>query len=161
MIVTDAQGNPLEGEAETGLGLVSAFLANRQKPGQPKRACRASTVVKLRPESGNKKSLSDRSVAKLITLLGTVFRFAQRQELMDSNPAAAVRKPRAAKHVPYVLDAAEIGALRNALDIQWQRLLVELTITTGLRSGEVRALAWDNVDIEGSRFCASVHEQAR
>jgi len=103
-------------------------------------------------EKGSRKVLSDRSVAKLITLLGTVFRFAQRQELMDGNPAAAVRKPRAAKHEPYVLDASEIARLREALDIPWQRLLVELTLTTGLRSGEIRGLSWDNLDLEGSRL---------
>jgi len=47
---------------------------------------------------------------------------------------------------------AEIGRLREALDIPWQRLLVELTLTAGLRSGELRALTWDNIDLEGGRL---------
>lgn len=37
----------------------------------------------------------NRSVAKLLYLLGTVFRFAPRQESNDPNPAAAVPTPRA------------------------------------------------------------------
>jgi integrase len=92
------------------------------------------------------------ATAMFADALGTVFRFAQRQELMDANPASAVRKPKAARRVPYMLDVAEIGRLRKALDIPWQRLLVELTLTTGLRSGELRGLIWDNVDLEGGRL---------
>jgi len=101
---------------------------------------------------GGGKPLSDRSVAKLLTLAGSVFRYAMARELMDGNPAAVVKKPRAAKRVPYVLDKAEIARLRTALDVPHERLLVELAITTGLRSGELRALVWDQVDLGGSRL---------
>jgi len=110
------------------------------------------SVPGVKAGRGSGKPLSDRSLAKLLTLLGTVFRFAQRQELMDGNPAALVRKPKAVSHQPYLLDGAEIQRLREALDVPWQRLPVELTITTGLRSGELRALTWDNIDLEGSRL---------
>jgi hypothetical protein len=33
----------------------------------------------------------------------------------------------------YILELAGIARLRTALDVPWERLLVELTITTGLR----------------------------
>ncbi len=101
---------------------------------------------------GEGKVLSDRSVAKLLTLLGTVFRYAMARELMDGNPAAVVKKPRAAKRVPYLLDAAEVARLRAALDVPAERLLVELAITTGLRSGELRGLVWDALDLDGARL---------
>jgi integrase len=110
----------------------------------------ASSGVKA--SRGSQKALSDRSVAKLLTLMGTVFRFAQRQELMDSNPAAAIRKPRAAKRTPYMLTVEDIAKLRAALDVPMERLLIELTITTGLRSGEIRGLTWDALDLNGSRL---------
>ncbi len=106
-------------------------------------------------EKGSKRALSDRSVAKLLTLLGTVFRYAMARELMDGNPAAVVKKPRAAKHVPYMFDAAEIARLRAALNVPAERLLVELAITTALRSDELRALTWENVDLEGVRLHVS------
>jgi integrase len=32
------------------------------------------------------------------------------------------------------------------------RSVVELAITTGLRSGEIRALLWDSIDLAGKRL---------
>lgn len=63
-----------------------------------------------------------------------------------------MKKPRAAKRQPYILDAEEIGKLRAALSVPMERLLVELTITTGMRSGEVRGLTWETIDLEGKRL---------
>jgi integrase len=63
-----------------------------------------------------------------------------------------VKKPRAAKKTVYILEPEEIARLRAALDLPWERMLVELTITTGLRSGEVRGLVWDSIDLEGKRL---------
>jgi integrase len=45
-----------------------------------------------------------------------------------------------------------IGKLRAALDVPAERLLVELTLTTGLRSGEIRGLVWESIDLEGKRL---------
>ena len=109
-------------------------------------------TASVKSSKGSQKVLSNRSVAKLLYLLGTVFRFAQRQELMDCNPAAAVPKPRAAKHKPYMLTVEDIAKLRQALDVPMERLLIELTLTTGIRSGEVRGLVWDCLDLKGSRL---------
>jgi hypothetical protein len=49
--------------------------------------------------------------------------------MVDGSPFADVRKPRAAKREPYILDAAEIAKLRAALDVPFERLLIELTLT--------------------------------
>jgi len=98
------------------------------------------------------KPLSPRTVAKILTLLGTVFRYGKRVGLMSDNPAGDVKKPRAGKRAVYILEPDEIARLRTALDVPWERLLVELTITTGLRSGEVRGLVWDSIDLDGKRL---------
>lgn len=54
--------------------------------------------------------------------------------------------------MPYVLDVEEIGRLRAALSIPMERLLVELAITTSMRSGEVRGLTWESIDLDGKRL---------
>jgi integrase len=45
-----------------------------------------------------------------------------------------------------------IGRLRAALNVPVERLLVEPAITTGMRSGEVRGLTWESIDLEGKRL---------
>ncbi len=108
--------------------------------------------AKAAGREGTGKPLSPRTVAKILTLLGTIFRFGKRIGLVTDNPAADVKKPRAAKKAVYVLEPEEIARLRAALDVPHERLLVELAITTGLRSGEIRGLQWDSIDLEGKRL---------
>jgi integrase len=108
--------------------------------------------VKASAEEGSGKPLSARTVAKILTLVGTVFRYGKRIKLVADNPASEVRKPKAAKKAVYILEPEEIARLRAALDVPFERLLVELTITTGLRSGEIRGLVWDAVDLTGKRL---------
>jgi integrase len=112
----------------------------------------AAAGSKAAGKEGSGKALSPRSVAKILTLGGTVWRYGRRIKLVDGNPFADVKKPRAAKRQPYILDVEEIGRLRAALSVPVERLLVELTITTGMRSGEIRGLAWESIDLEGKRL---------
>jgi len=79
---------------------------------------------------------------------------------MTDNPAAGVKKPRAVRKAVYILEPEEIARLRAALDVPWRRLLVELTITTGLPSGEVRGLVWDSIDLDGKRLFVT-HQATR
>lgn len=114
--------------------------------------------AKLLTEAGSKalrgtgKPLSPRTVAKILILLGTIFRYGKSIKFMNDNPAADVKKPQGTKRSVYILDPEEIGRLRAALNVLWEKLLVELAITTGLRSGEVRGLVWDSIDLEGKRL---------
>jgi integrase len=117
-----------------------------------KRALQTEPGAKAGGKEGSKRALSARSVAKILTLGGTVWRYGRRTQLADGNPFADVKKPKAAKRTPYILDADEIGRLRATLEVPSERLLIELAITTGLRSGEIRALVWDAVDLTGKRL---------
>jgi integrase len=81
-----------------------------------------------------------------------VCRYGKRIGLMSANPAADVKKPRAPRKPVYTLDVDEIARLRAALDVPSERLLIELAITSGLRSGEIRGLVWDSIDLEGKRL---------
>jgi integrase len=117
-----------------------------------KASLQAQAGAKAAGKEGSGKPLSPRSVAKILILGGSVWRYGRRIKMVDGSPFADVRKPRAAKREPYILDAAEIAKLRTALDIPFERLLIELTLTTGMRSGEVRGLTWDSIDLEGKRL---------
>ena len=117
-----------------------------------KGALQATPGAKASGKEGSGKVLSPRTVAKILTLGGTVWRYGRRIKLVDGNPFADVKKPRAAKRQPYILDVEEIGRLRSALSVPMERLLVELTITTGMRSGEVRGLTWESIDLDGKRL---------
>jgi integrase len=117
-----------------------------------KGALQADAGAKAAGKQGSGKPLSPRTVAKILTLGGTVWRYGRRIKLVDANPFADVRTPRAAKRQPYILDVEEIARLRAALHVPMERLLVELTITTGMRSGEIRGLTWESIDLEGKRL---------
>src|SRR6266404_3267917 len=117
-----------------------------------KAALQSAPGAKAAGEEGSGKPLSPRSVAKVLILGGSVWRHGRDHYKIATNPFADVKKPRAAKRQPYILDAGEIAKLRAALDVPVERLLIELTLTTGLRSGEVRGLTWDSVDLEGKRL---------
>jgi len=108
--------------------------------------------MKAAVPGGSGKPLAPRTVAKILTLIGTVFRFGKLVKAVSDNPAADVKKPKAGKKAVYILEPEEIARLRAALSVPWERLLIELTITTGLRSGEVRGLTWDTIDIPGKRL---------
>jgi integrase len=116
--------------------------------------------IKAAVPGGSGKPLAPRTVAKILTLIGTVFRFGKLVKAVSDNPAADVRKPKAGKKAVYILEPEEIARLRAALNVSWERLLIELTITTGLRSGEMRGLTWDAIDIAGKRLLVE-HQATR
>jgi integrase len=117
-----------------------------------KAALQSAPGAKAAGEEGSGKPLSPRSVAKVLILGGSVWRHGRDHYKIATNPFADVKKPRAAKREPYILDAGEIAKLRAALDVPFERLLIELTLMTGMRSGEVRGLTWDSIDLEGKRL---------
>jgi hypothetical protein len=51
-------------------------------------------------EEGSGKPLSARSVAKILILAGSVWRYGRRLALVDGNPFANDKKPRAASREP-------------------------------------------------------------
>jgi integrase len=102
-------------------------------------------------EEGSKKPLSARSVGKILTLGGTIWRYGRLIKVASDNPFADVKKPRVKRRAVYVLSPEEIGKLRAELTVPFERLIVEIAMMTGLRSGELRALRWDSVDLKGKR----------
>jgi integrase len=72
-----------------------------------------------------------------------------RWQMLSTNPAAAVRPPRKRRThltVPSVAETRAILAAAGAED--WFGVTVHLAVHTGLRRGEVLALAWSDVDLD-------------
>jgi integrase len=107
--------------------------------------------AKAAGEEGSKKPLSARSVGTILTFGGTIWRYGRLTKVATDNPFADVKKPRIKRRAVYVLSPEEIAKLRAELTVPFERLTVELAITMGLRSGEIRGLRWESVDLKGKR----------
>ncbi len=108
--------------------------------------------LKASVAAGTHKPLAPRTVAKILTFLGTVLRFGKQIKLVSDNPVSEVKKPRADKKAVYEFSVEDIARLRGSFEVFEERLMVELDITTGLRSGELRGLAWPQLDLRGKRI---------
>jgi integrase len=87
------------------------------------------------------------TVRRLVTLLGTIFASAVKDELISANPARGVEKPKLEAERP---DLWEPDQVRIFLDRCAQRrlgALFEVAVLTGLRRGEITGLRWSDVDL--------------
>ncbi|MEU3017018.1 tyrosine-type recombinase/integrase [Nocardiopsis sp. NPDC007018] len=105
---------------------------------------------------GRKKHLSSRTLRLVLGLLERAIRYAQVQELVTRNVAELARIDQRGKlkgsrpgrpSKSMTLDQA-VAVLQAAQGTRWYAYLV-LSIVTGTRTEEIRALSWDEIDIEG------------
>ncbi|MEG0258098.1 MAG: site-specific integrase [Christensenella sp.] len=87
-------------------------------------------------------------VHNVTRLLSSVFRAAQNKGLSAINPCEGVRKPKNKAKPPRVLTCGEQAKLeRMAMDTGSLEYL--LCLYTGLRLGELCALKWEDIDMDG------------
>ena len=92
-----------------------------------------------------------RTINKCLTLLGSMFRYAIKRDMMAMNPAGLVNKiptPEGEKNDKLelaILTPTEINALLTAADDHY-RVLLMAAVLTGLRQGELLGLQWSDVD---------------
>lgn len=100
-------------------------------------------------EAGYAKS----TVARRLASLRSVFRFAQREGLVDSNPAKPLRNPRHTRPLPHFLSTAQLRQLLSAppasedLGLR-DRAILEIMYSSGLRVGEVVGTNDSDLDLE-------------
>lgn len=94
------------------------------------------------------RALSDSTIRSTYTVLRAGLDGAVRDGLLAKNPAAAVKRPGVERTEAKHLDQAAVAqVLAAAQDSRYHPALV-LIAATGLRRGEVLALAWDRVDLD-------------
>lgn len=93
------------------------------------------------------------SISRKLASLRSFYRFAQRQQLCESNPAKPLRNPRAERKLPHFLSTDELGELLEAPSKRTElglrdRAILETMYSAGLRVSEVVGLNDGDLDFE-------------
>jgi integrase/recombinase XerC len=93
------------------------------------------------------------SIARKLASLRSFYRFAQRQQFCESNPAKPLRNPRAGRKLPHFLTTAEIARLLESPSTQdnlgiRDRAILETMYSAGLRVSEVVGLCDGDLDYQ-------------
>ena len=102
---------------------------------------------------GSRGAVSERTVLHLHRILHAALKRAVRLRLLIGNPCEAVEAPRPRRKEMHALDESETNRLLGLLRADKDQLLqvaVLAAVTTGLRRGELLALRWSDVDLEGA-----------
>lgn len=95
----------------------------------------------------NKDGRTVRTVDNYISLLCSVLRFAYHSTFITSRPFEGVKKLQKSRSKPDPLLRAEFDQLMQALSGQSKNLW-QFAIFSGMRHGELAALAWEDVDLD-------------
>ena len=112
----------------------------------------SSFLVRLREGDQEHPALSATSAARTVVAVRGFHKFAVRDGLAESNPAAAVKPPAPAKRLPKALPLAEVEAILEAAGSPGttlalrDRALLEVLYGTGARISEAVGLDVDDVD---------------
>ncbi|MCE9885162.1 site-specific integrase [Obesumbacterium proteus] len=101
---------------------------------------------------------SVRTVDNYVSLLGSLLRFANRSRYITSKPYENVKKLQKSRVKPDPLLKQEFEQLKNALSGQMKNLW-QFAIYSGIRHGELAALAWEDIDLEAGtvRICRNLN----
>lgn len=82
-----------------------------------------------------------------LSVLHDVFKTALREELVESNPAAAVERPKVQRRRWRILEPAEVQRVAQAFTDSRAQLVFLTLMLTGVRRFELQALRWRDVDL--------------
>lgn len=92
-------------------------------------------------------TLSPATVNVDITVLGDIFKTAKREELIDSNPADGVERPKIPRRRWRILEPVEVRRVFAAFTDQRARIVFLTLALTGIRRIEITSLHWRDVDL--------------
>jgi len=98
------------------------------------------------------KRLSDRTVSNILTLLGSIFKYAQKQGFLNEIPYSGIRnsKSRIKKELKF-LDHKQLDYLiKNSSEEL--KICVKLILGTGMKKQEILSLTPDNIDFKDNKI---------
>ena len=98
-----------------------------------------------------RRKLSRSSMARHLSALRSFFKYLMREGIVEANPARTVATPKREKHLPAVLQTADIAILFEQPDDSVlgtrDRAWLELLYASGLRIGELVAIDLDDIEL--------------
>ena len=103
-----------------------------------------------------RRGLARRSIARKLSAVRTFFRWLHREDLVEANPARAVRSPRLERRLPgwltrsqveALFDIAEVRAAENTFRGARDLAILETFYSSGLRLSELQGLNLDDLDL--------------
>lgn len=88
-------------------------------------------------------------IDKCLRVLSAAYRQAMQLGIVRLNPATGTKRPTVRKPEIVTWSAADIATIDAALadDLYWHAVY-RLALTTGIRPGELRALRWEDIDVD-------------
>lgn len=99
-------------------------------------------------------TLSSNTIRRLHSFVSVVFTQAEKEMLIQFNPAQKVTLPKVEPHTPNYFQPEQLISILEALEkepVRWQAM-INLFIVSGARRGEVLGLKWDKVDFENRQI---------
>jgi len=92
------------------------------------------------------------TVARRLASMRSFFKFAQRQQMVEKNPAKPLRNPRQSRKLPHFLTTDEIGKLLSAPEPDSyaglrDRAMLETTYSAGIRVSELVGINENDLDL--------------
>lgn len=113
----------------------------------------ASDAVRRFAAQQHRAGQSPRTIARRLSAIRSFYRWLEREGRARINPGIGVRAPKAARKLPNVLDADELGALLDTPGsdplASRDQAMLELMYSSALRLSELCALAWEDLDLAG------------
>ncbi len=94
-----------------------------------------------------RKRSSPKSVNLFLSVLHDVLKTAKREELIESNAAEGVERPKLEPRRWRILEPAEVSRVHKAFTDEQARTVFLTLVLTGMRRDELRGLHWRDVDL--------------
>lgn len=115
-----------------------------------------SSITKLHVSSFilhlKENNLTQTSISRKISAIKSFFKWACANEYVKTNPISFIEQAKIPKHLPKVLSESEIITLENLEITIFEKIVIELLYSCGLRVSELCNLQVNNVNFKGQHI---------